>query len=95
MMREKDLLVKKKNTDSNHPYPVYPNLIKDLKVFTDQSGLGRRYHVHPDRNRLRILGGLAGFVLPEGHRLPISRNIDAALSLEALRMAVQNRNPPP
>ena len=37
IMREKGLLVTKtkrfvKTTDSNHPYPVYPNLIKDLQV---------------------------------------------------------------
>ena len=37
IMREKGLFAKKKRqfvktTDSNHPYPVYPNLIKDLKV---------------------------------------------------------------
>ena len=37
IMREKGLLVTKsrrfvKTTDSNHPYPIYPNLIKDLMV---------------------------------------------------------------
>jgi len=37
IMREKGLFAKKtqrfvKTTDSNHAYPVYPNLIKDLNV---------------------------------------------------------------
>ncbi len=37
IMREKGLFAKKtrrfvKTTDSNHPYPVYPNLLKGLKV---------------------------------------------------------------
>jgi transposase InsO family protein len=100
IMREKGLLVKKtrrfvKTTDSNHPYPVYPNLLKDLKVT----------NIHQvwvaDITYVRIVSAFVylAVILDRYSRkaigYAISRHIDTALSLEALRMAIQNRNPPP
>ena len=99
IMREKGLLVKKPGdlsepTDSNHPYPVYPNLTKDLRV----TSLNQVWVA--DITYIRIAVGFVylAVILDLCSRkaigYAISRNIDTALSLSALRMAIQNRNPP-
>ncbi len=100
IMREKGLLVKKsrrfiKTTDSNHPYPVYPNLIKGLKVIiVNQVWVA-------DITYIRIVSAFVylAVILDLYSRkaigYAISRQIDTNLSLAALRMAIQNRNPPP
>ncbi len=100
IMREKGLLVKKsrrfiKTTDSSHPYPVYPNLIKDLKVATiNQVWVA-------DITYVRIvtafvyLAVILDLCSRKAIGYAISRNIDTALSLAALRMAIRNRNPSP
>lgn len=99
IMREKGLLVHKakqfvKTTDSNHPYPVYPNLIKDLVA----TRLNQVWVA--DITYIRIAVGFVylAVILDLCSRkavgYAISRNIDTALSLSALRMAIQNRNPP-
>ncbi len=100
IMREKGLLVKKtwrfvKTTDSNHPYPVYPNLIKDLKV-TDinQVWVADITYVHIVAAFV-YLAVILDLCSRKAIGYAISRNIDTALSLEALRMAIRNRNPPP
>ncbi len=99
IMREKGLLVRKtkrfvRTTDSNHPYPVYPNLIKNLAV----TRLNQVWVAD-----ITYIGIAVGFVYlavildlcsRKAIGYAISRNIDTALSLEALRMAIQNRNPP-
>jgi putative transposase len=100
IMREKDLLVKKtkrfvRTTDSNHPYPVYPNLTKDLRV----TSLNQVWVA--DITYIRIAVGFVylAVILDLCSRkaigYAISRNIDTALSLSALRMAIQSRNPLP
>jgi len=99
IMREKGLLVKKtkrfvRTTDSNHPYPVYPNLTKDLQVIS----LNQVWVA--DITYIRIAVGFVylAVILDLCSRkaigYAISRNIDTALSLSALQMAIQNRNPP-
>ena len=99
IMREKGLLVKKtrrfvRTTDSNHPYPVYPNLTKDLRV----TSLNQVWVA--DITYIRIAVGFVylAVILDLCSRkaigYAISRNIDTALSLSALRMAIRNRNPP-
>jgi putative transposase len=99
IMREKGLLVKKtrrfvRTTDSNHPYPVYPNLTKDLRV----ASLNQVWVA--DITYIRIAVGFVylAVILDLCSRkavgYAISRNIDTALSLSALRMAIHNRNPP-
>jgi putative transposase len=100
IMREKGLLVKRtrrfvKTTDSNHPYPVYPNLTKDLQV----TSLNQVWV--SDITYIRIAVGFVylAVILDRCSRKAIgyavSRNIDTALSLSALRMAIQSRNPLP
>jgi len=99
IMQEKGLLVKKtrrfvRTTDSNHPYPVYPNLTQDLQV----TSLNQVWVA--DITYIRIAVGFVylAVILDLCSRkaigYAISRNIDTALSLSALRMAIQNRNPP-
>jgi putative transposase len=99
IMREKGLLVQKtrrfvRTTDSNHPYPVYPNLIRNLQV----TSLNQVWVA--DITYIRIAVGFVylAVILDLCSRkaigYAISRNIDTALSLSALRMAIQNRNPP-
>jgi putative transposase len=99
IMREKGLLVHKtkrfvKTTDSNHPYPVYPNLIRDLKV----TGLNQVWVADITYIRITAAFVYLAVILDLCSRkaigYAISRNIDTALSLEALRMAIQSRNPP-
>jgi len=100
IMREKGLLVKPsrrcvKTTDSNHPYPVYPNLIKD-RLVTDINQVWVA-----DITYIRIVAAFVylAVILDLYSRKAIGyailRQIDTNLSLAALRMAVQNRNPPP
>jgi len=99
IMRDKGLLVKKsrrfiKTTDSNHPYPVYPNLLKGLKV----TNVNQVWVA--DITYVRIVAAFVylAVILDLCSRkvvgYAISRHIDTALSLEALRMAIQNRNSP-
>jgi putative transposase len=98
IMREKGLLVKKarrfiKTTDSNHPYPIYPNLIKDLKV-TDINQVWVA-----DITYIRIVAAFVylAVILDLYSRkaigYAISRHIDTDLSLAALQMAIETRNP--
>ena len=99
IMREKGLLVKKsrrfvKTTDSNHPYPIYPNLIKDRSV----TSLNQVWVADITYIRIATAFVYLAVILDRCSRktigYAISRNIDTALSLSALRMAIQNRNPP-
>lgn len=100
IMREKGLQVKRKRryvktTNSNHPYPIYPNLIKNQPV----TAINQIWAA--DITYIRILTAFVylAVILDLCSRKAIgyalSRSIDTALSLEALRMAIRNRNPPP
>jgi putative transposase len=98
IMRERGLFAKKtrqfvKTTNSNHPYPVYPNLIKDLKV-TDVNQVWVA-----DITYIRIvtafvyLAVILDLYSRKAIGYAISRNIDTDLSLAALQMAIETRNP--
>jgi putative transposase len=100
LMRENDLLcrVRRKwtrTTDSDHPYPVYPNLIRDLEI----SRLNQVWLA--DITYIRILTGfvyLAAVLDAYSRRVVgygISTRIDTALTLKALRMAIEKRCPEP
>ncbi len=100
IMRGKGLLVKKsrrfvKTTDSNHPYPVYPNLIKNLRV----TAMNQVWVADITYIRIATAFVYLAVILDLYSRkaigYAISRQIDTNLSLAALRMAVQNRNPHP
>jgi len=98
VMRESDLLcrVKRrwvKTTDSNHGFVRYPNLIKGLTV----NGLNQVWL--SDITYIRIRTGfvyLAAILDAFSRRAvsyAISRTLDTALTLEALRMAITGRQP--
>lgn len=80
-------------TDSNHPYPVYPNLTKDLMV----SRLNQLWV--SDITYVRLLRGFAylAAILDALSRkaigYAISRMINKALTLAALKMAIERRKP--
>lgn len=98
IMRESSLLVvtKKKwvkTTDSNHSYPIYPNLIKEL-ILTNINQVWIA-----DITYIRILLGFVylAVILDAFSRKAIgycvSKSLDAGLALCALRMAMQRRLP--
>jgi transposase InsO family protein len=98
LMRESDLLchIKRKRvktTNSNHCLPVYPNLIKNMAI----SRLNQVWIA--DITYIRIQTGfvyLAAILDACSRRAigyAISANIDTALTLKALRMAINNRHP--
>jgi len=100
IMRERDLLCKPKHrwvktTDSNHPYRIYPNLLPD-----SQATAPNQVWV-ADITYIRILLGfvylaaILDFFSRKAIGYGLSRNIDTALSLKALNMALKSRNPPP
>jgi len=98
IMRESSLLVvtKKrwvKTTDSNHGYPIYPNLVKDL-ILTNINQVWIA-----DITYIRILLGFVylAVILDAFSRKVlghcISKSLDVEFTLEALRMAIQRRLP--
>jgi len=100
IMRERELLCKPKHrwvktTDSNHPYRIYPNLLPD-----SQATAPNQVWV-ADITYIRILLGfvylaaILDFFSRKAIGYGLSRNIDTALSLKALNMALKSRNPPP
>lgn len=82
-----------RTTDSEHGYPVYPNLLKGLEV-TDVNQVWVA-----DITYIRILTGfvfLAVLLDVFSRRIVgwgIAKRIDHRLTLEALRMALRERNP--
>lgn len=98
IMRESSLLVVAKRkwvktTDSNHCYPVYPNLVKDFIL----TGINQIWIA--DITYIRILLGFVylAVILDAFSRKAlgycISKSLDTELALQALRMAVQRRIP--
>jgi transposase InsO family protein len=97
-MRESDLLcrVKRKwvkTTDSRHPFPKYPNLIKGLAV----SRLNQVWLSDITYIRIRIGFVYLAAVLDAYSRKAIgyavSTALDTGLTLQALRMAIARRQP--
>ncbi len=101
LMRERGLGCKQKKgfvvhtTDSNHPYPIYPNRVKDL-ILTRLNQVWIS-----DITYVRILRGFAylAAILDKLSRkvigYTVSRMINRALTLDALKIAVKNRRPAP
>jgi putative transposase len=99
IMRERGLGVKKRRrfvrtTDSHHPYPVYPNLIKHQVM----SGINQVWVA--DLTFIRItmafvyLAVLLDLYSRKAIGYALSDQIDTDLSLTALQMALQRRDPP-
>ena len=98
VMRESSLLVVAKRkwvktTDSNHRYPIYPNLVKDFIL----TGINQIWIA--DITYIRILFGFVylAVILDAFSRKAlgycISKSLDTELALYALRMAIQRRIP--
>ena len=99
IMKEEDLICKIKKrwvvtTDSNHPYRVYPNLMKDAKI----TGVNQAWVA--DITYIRILTAFVylAVILDVFSRKVVgwalSRRIDTELTRAALRMAIETRRPP-
>jgi transposase InsO family protein len=98
LMRESDLLCRAKRkgvktTNSKHPFPRYPNLIKDVVV----SGMNQAWLA--DITYIRIRNGfvyLAAILDAYSRRVigyAISAGLETYLTLKALRMAIAARHP--
>jgi len=99
IMRERGLGVKRrhrfvKTTDSDHPYPIYPNLIKHQAV----TGINQVWVADLTYIRITMAFVYLAVILDLYSRKAIgygfSNRIDTDLSLTALQMALQGRNPP-
>jgi len=99
LMRQNDLLCRPrrkwaKTTQSDHPYPVFPNLVRNLVTTSvDQVWLA-------DITYIRILTAFVYLaVILDMHSrktlgYALSSRVDTELTLRALRMALTHRNPP-
>jgi putative transposase len=98
LMRESDLLCRArrkrvKTTNSKHPFPRYPNLIKDVVV----NGMNQVWLA--DITYIRIRNGfvyLAAILDAYSRRVigyAISAGLETSLTLKALRMAIAARHP--
>ena len=83
-----------RTTDSNPPHRVYPNLVKNRLVtgpnqvwVADLTYIGLQ-------NGFVYLAVILDLFARRAVGYALSRNIDTALCLEALRMAIAQRNPP-
>jgi putative transposase len=101
IMREKGWLCrpqKKKwicTTDSNHKLAVYPNLIKDLTVERiNQLWVADITYIHILACFI-YLAVILDVFSRKAIGYAISRNLDTQLTLAALRMAIEDRNPQP
>lgn len=96
IMGQKQLLCKRKRrfvmtTDSNHSYTVYPNLIKQLEVVRiNQVWIADITYVGIE-NDFVYLACILDAYSRRAIGYAISMNIDAQLTLAALKMAVGNR----
>lgn len=100
LMRESDLLCRVKRrwvntTDSRHGFPRYPDLVKDVAV----SSLNQVWLADITYIRIRTGFVYLAAILDAFSRRVIgyanSHRLDASLTLEALRMAVTERQPGP
>ena len=98
LMKESDLLchIKRRwiaTTNSNHRFPVYPNLIREMHV----SRLNQVWVADITYIRIRTGFVFLAAILDDCSRkvigYAISRRIDTALTVEALRMAIARRRP--
>ena len=99
IMRERDLLCRPrrrwvKTTNSNHSYPRYPNRIQERTV----TALNQVWVADITYIRIQAAFVYLAVILDRFSRKAIgyalSRRIDTALSVQALRMAIETRRPP-
>jgi putative transposase len=99
IMRERDLLCRPRRrwvttTNSNHAFPRYPNRIKEIPI----TALNQVWVADITYIRIQTAFVYLAVILDLFSRKAIgyalSRRIDTALSLQALRMAMETRRPP-
>ena len=98
LMRQEKLLRpvkrrKKRTTDSDHPYPRYANLVKDLEIeYPDQVWVCDITYIHLGQGFVYLAIVLDVFTRKiRGWKL--SRALDQELTLAAVRMALQDHVP--
>ena len=99
MMGEQGLLRKNKRrwirtTDSDHSHRIYPNLLRNLAVTGPNQAWAADMTYIGIRNGFVYLAVILDLFARRAIGYAISRNIDTALCLDALRMAIAHRNPP-
>ncbi|MGZ6220445.1 MAG: IS3 family transposase, partial [Syntrophales bacterium] len=101
IMREKGLQCrprKKKwvtTTDSNHGFRIYPNLVRDIKI----NGINQVWVADITYIHILVCFVYLAVILDVYSRKAIgyalSRKIDTNLTMDALRMSINNRQPKP
>jgi putative transposase len=99
IMRERGLLKKPKRrwirtTDSHQGHRVYPNLLQNLAVTGPNQVWAADITYIGIRNSFVYLAVILDLFARRVVGYAISRNIDSALCLEALEMAIAHRTPP-
>ena len=100
MMRENDLICrvrrrKVRTTDSDHSYPVFPNLIKDVVIVSVNEVWVSDITYIRIPTAFVYLAVILDLYSRKVIGYHLSRHIDTNLTLSALRMAVKDRNPLP
>jgi putative transposase len=83
-----------KTTDSNHNHRIYPNLIKNLIITEPNQVWVADITYIGIRNAFVYLAVILDLFARKAIGYALSRNIDTALCLEALKMAIFHRHPP-
>lgn len=84
---------KKRTTDSDHPYPRYPNLVKDLEItHPEQVWVSDITYIRL-QNEFVYLAIILDVFTRSIRGWCLSRLLDQELSLTALRAALANRTP--
>jgi putative transposase len=98
LMRGSDLLCRAKRrwvrtTDSNHGLPVYRNLTKDMRITSiNQVWLADITYIRV-RHGFVYLAAILDAFSRKVIGYAVSRSMDTSLVLDALKMAITNRNP--
>jgi transposase InsO family protein len=83
-----------RTTDSNHPYPIYPNLVQDFKP----TAINQLWVADITYIRIQTAFVYLAAILDAFSRkvvgYAISKHIDEELTLSALRSAIELRQPP-
>lgn len=83
-----------KTTDSNHDFEVYPNLIRGMRVTGSNQVWAADITYIRIRNGFVYLAVILDLFSRKVIGWAISKHIDEALTLNALRMAIRRRKPP-
>lgn len=100
IMRKKGLQCRSRKrwvrtTDSNHGFRIYPNLVRDIKISAiNQVWVADITYIHILACYV-YLAVILDVYSRKAIGYALSRRIDTSLTLDALRMAINNRQPKP